>query len=657
LATPDSLPVEVFVSPDGLDEAPGSRQQPFRTLQRALHWLAGRRKEAEPDGAARDLTITVEAGRYPLDASLVIGAEHSGSANSRTILRGTGRCLFTGAREWPPVEPADEVCRSLPGVSAFQLPSAQPWLSEVGDFGFKRAIPPAPAFALSEGKALGGGRFPREGWLVATEHRFDAAPEALALRFDPALLHPLRDEPAVSVELIWSQDWNWQIGRAIGLDFDAGRIEVAVPALAAPSATGPVRAAFRNLRGDLMRQGSSWLDPRNSQLVFHSRPGAKVELCALPGHLMRLIGARHVIIEGLDFEGGLDWAIAVSESFDVEIRRCSARNLAAGGFLLQGSEFHVRDCAISGVGTTGIRLDAGNCSLLSPGESRVEDCRFTAWGGRKPIYEPAVRLLGVGSVVRNCSFSDAPHLAIECAGNDHLIEGCEFRSVVTYVDDMGAVYLNNGEDPLQRGHRVSRNLFRDIGSVRAVASAVYLDRASSGVTVSENLFFRIKGDRGSIVRAVHCNAGDDVLIERNLFVDCDTAIEIDFYLLSWGAYDLPAMRAGRSRALEKLGAGAPHAERYAALSRLTPEPISPSSINVRRNRMILSPKARGVVVVNDEASSVVLTGNEVLTKNANPPLAAMPGFSFLKAESCADLVRLIEAIGDWSTRLFGHDKT
>jgi hypothetical protein len=35
----------------------------------------------------------------------------------------------------------------------------------------------------------------------------------------------------------------------------------------------------------------------------------------------------------------------------------------------------------------------------------------------------------------------------------------------------------------------------------------------------------------------------------------------------------------------------------------------------------------------------------------------MPGFSFLKAESCADLVRLIEAIGDWSTRLFGHDKT
>jgi hypothetical protein len=67
--------MSVFVSPDGHDEATGSRNHPFATLARALDAIAKR-----PTG--QKVTVEVRGGTYYLPQTLTLNPAHSGTANS-----------------------------------------------------------------------------------------------------------------------------------------------------------------------------------------------------------------------------------------------------------------------------------------------------------------------------------------------------------------------------------------------------------------------------------------------------------------------------------------------------------------------------------------------------------------------------------------------
>ena len=65
--------------------------------------------------------------------------------------------------------------------------------------------------------------------------------------------------------------------------------------------------------------------------------------------------------------------------------------------------------------------------------------------------DPAVRLHGVGTQVTDCDISDGPHMGLAFDGNDHVIARNRFARVARDFSDMGAIYINLGEQPLMVG--------------------------------------------------------------------------------------------------------------------------------------------------------------------------------------------------------------
>ena len=59
-------------------------------------------------------------------------------------------------------------------------------------------------------------------------------------------------------------------------------------------------------------------------------------------------------------------------------------------------------------------------------------------------YFPGVAVDGVGNQVRHNLFHDAPHNAVQLAGNEHVIEFNEFHHVCLETDDVGAFRAATG---------------------------------------------------------------------------------------------------------------------------------------------------------------------------------------------------------------------
>ncbi|MBO7763142.1 MAG: hypothetical protein J6T24_10125 [Clostridia bacterium] len=109
-----SASAEIFVSPDGDDSAPGTKDAPLRTPAAALARAAGR----------GGVTVTLRGGSYATSAPLLLTEEHSGSADAPFILRAapgeqvslTGNTpLSTDRALWRVADPTtDPVAARLP---------------------------------------------------------------------------------------------------------------------------------------------------------------------------------------------------------------------------------------------------------------------------------------------------------------------------------------------------------------------------------------------------------------------------------------------------------------------------------------------------------------------------------------------------------------
>jgi hypothetical protein len=613
--TAKAEPRGVFVNPAGSDGGNGDRQHPFRSLHRAIAWIAKRRSDVPPGLGTGDLIVQLEPGIYRLKGSVMIGPEASGCATSRTVIRGAAGVVITGNEPARPRKPLRGVIGMFNKrrLTYVDVPPAEGVPLDLGTLGSMMPIPPAPPALTVAGRRLDWVRRPAVGWLRTVAPGGDDGHGRHVLKLAPS---DLAGQEALWVEAIIGFDWAWYRSRVHRLDATNGHVILDLPATGNRMLPGGDMVAFLNDRKALRRPGTCWLDPGGRRIFYlEETPGAAAELCVNPGHLVRLARARHVVIESLHFAGGLASAIEAIDCSDITIENCQAEQFSLSAFHLEGSHFTIRGCAVNDVGITAVRLLSGDAGRLIDGKSVIEGCTFKQWGRVRKVYEPAVKLHGTGTLVRGCTFTDGPHMAIEVVGNSHRIDGNEFSRVAHDIDDMGAIYFNLGEDPLQRGHVVSHNLFHDIGLDRTIASAVYVDRCSMGITVFRNIFIRICGEGSRARRAIHANGASHLKVVENLFVDCECALELEFYLTGWGKRDVAAMIKGRASALRRLSEGAAHASRYPELLQLAEEDLAFPATNQIRGNYVLAPNGGrrcGFVISGAPPGEVVAVEDNVV---------------------------------------------
>ena len=342
----------------------------------------------------------------------------------------------------------------------------------------------------------------------------------------------------VWIDGILGRDWHWTFNRARKIFPDRGIVELRygeVEGIRNDDWLHP-GVQFVNLLEEIDEAGEYYIDRADGRVFFlpplsRDSAGDRTELTWMQDPLLRISQSSNITVQGIVFEGGRSHGLEIEGASDVVVNACIIRNFGGDGIRADGRNLRIEKTSIAGTGACGIRLAGGDLKSLSSSGNAITHCKITRNAQVDKVFNPAVSLEGAGHVVRACSFSDLPHMAIEVTGNDFLIEGNTFTGTSRRFRDMGAIYANTGNNPEMRGTIIRGNLFHDIAPGGRSCGAIYLDNGSCGFTIERNAFHRVGDHEDSWAVMIH--GGGENTVRENLFVECARPVHVAYW---WNGY-------------------------------------------------------------------------------------------------------------------------
>ena len=509
------LPKVVWVSPQGRDSNPGTRQQPLATLEAA-------RDRARRAGPA-PRRIVVMAGEYFLASTLQLDARDSGltiEAEGGTATLYGGRLVAgwrpDGDRFW---------CADLPGV-------------QEGTWDFRALV--------VNGRMPERARWPASGtclhrsvfdvrWLSSVGGGWERPPtqeELTTMLYDPKDIPPTLDVRNAEVRVYHM--WDESLVGVARNDTARGALIFSTPAKSPPGAFGVKKYVIWNTREGLTRPGQWYLDRTAGRLVYWPLPGEDMARAKVVAPVLeRIMGiqgspqepAERITLRGLALQatttplkpGGFgayafDGALGIERARECVLEKMEICNVGGQGILArQVEECRITDCHVH---------HTGGCAIKADGSSTLIARNHLHHVG---VYHPSAIALSVAQsprgerqgfhLYRN-EIHDAPYSGIVGSGGNHLIEENLISRVMREMQDGGAIY-GGMRNTVLRG-----NLVRDVVKVGEGygVSAYYLDEGAEDCIVERNVSVGVE-------RPVHNHIARNLIIRDNVFlVDGDMTL-------------------------------------------------------------------------------------------------------------------------------------
>jgi hypothetical protein len=537
--------VEFFVSPQGSDAYPGTKAQPFKTLEAARDAV---RKVDHNDKIA----VWLRAGAYELGETLHLTNEDSGSAGKEVVYRawpGEEVRIVGGKRieGWRPVTDQAILNRLVPEARGKVL---QTDLKAAGltDYG---QVKNGGIELFFEDKPMTLARWPNEGFVKIVDL---VEPGTVNVRGTKGSKigkfmykgdRPKRwtEENDVWVHGYWFWDWSDERQKVESIDTEKRIISVVPPYHHYGYRIGQWFYAM-NILAELDMPGEWYLDRQTGILYFW--PPTPIEnthaVVSMLDTLVNLTNVSHVAIEGVIFEACRGTAVVMRDCTQAKIAGCVLRNVGGSAVRVDGGKKDaVASCDIYGTGSGGISLRGGDRASLTGAGHVAENNHIHDYGRWNRMYTPAISLNGVGNRAAHNLIHDAPHMAIGFGGNDHVIEFNEIHHVCMESNDAGAMYA--GRDWTMRGTVIRYNYLHDITGFRDKGCVgVYLDDMFCGTMIYGNVFYRV-------TRAAFIGGGRDCTVSNNLFVDCKPALHIDARAMGWASSHVDTTMTQRLKAM------------------------------------------------------------------------------------------------------------
>ena len=684
-----SAAAEFYVSPDGDDAHPGSRDAPFATLEAA--------RDAARNVAGQSVTVYLREGVYPRTATFRLTAQDSGQPDAPVVYRAyAGESVrFTGGAaitEFGPVTDA-AVLDLLPKGARGKVVQTDLAAQGVTDFGemkmrgFPQPILPAPLELFFNGQPMTLARWPNEGWALTGKILDPGSIPRHGDTGDRAGTFVYKDDrharwtEASDVWMFgyWCWDWADEYIRVAAIDTEKRAVT-----LAAPHHYGlkeGMRYYALNVLEELDVPGEWYLD-RNTGRLYFWPPGpigeAEVTVSLLEAPMVLMRDVSHVAFEDLTFECMRGLAIQSVGGTDNRIAGCTFRNIGDLAVLLgegageegevgllgcsvfsrsyqdtvwnrhAGTGHRIERCLMYNLGEGGVILGGGDRLSVTPGNNAVISNHIYNYSRSVTTNRPAAWIDGVGNRVAHNLIHDAPHTAVMFWGNDHLIEFNEIHDVCTETGDVGVIYT--GRDWTMQGTTIRHNYIHDVhGPGVHGAQAIYLDDQASGIMSCGNVLVNVA--RGFLI-----GGGRDNTTENNVLVDCDVTIHLDARGLGWAADNQDIML----RRLEAVPyQQPPWSARYPKLvSILDDDPGMPKGNVVRKNVFYKSGSANidghaqqhGAIdvetVFEDDPQFVDPGGGDYRLRDSSPVFERIPGFRPIPFGRIGLLEREIERQGE-----------
>jgi hypothetical protein len=538
-----SAAVTLYLAPNGNDgwsgraAVPNVEQTdgPVATLERARDAIRAMKSvDGLPDGG---VIVELAGGIYERSTAFELKHEDSGEEDAVIVYRaapGTEVRLVGGkiVAGWQPVVDAAVLDRLEPSARGKVLQADLKSLG-IADFG-NMASGGLELFFEDQPARLA--RWPNAGF-VKIRDVTEETPETSHGRtgskvgnfyYDGDRPQRWKDEQDIWLHGYWFWDWSDQYQQVESIDLERQLMRLAKPYHGYGYLPG-ARYYALNVLAELDEPGEWQLDRRSGTIYFWP-PTAIEQGRPMASALSTLVTARdvsHIRLQGLILEAVRGAAVKLEGGTNAQVVGCTIRNTGDIAVDVRGGRKNaVIGCDIYNTAGGGVSLAGGELATLAPGEHLVENNHIHHYARWKRTYTPAVAISGVGNRIRHNLFHDAPHNAVQLAGNEHLIEFNEFHHVCLETDDVGAFYM--GRDWTQRGNVVRYNYFHHLGRKGGGVGvmAVYLDDWASGTTVYGNVCYKAG-------RAVLIGGGRDNMVENNIFVDCTPSMHVDARGLGW----------------------------------------------------------------------------------------------------------------------------
>ena len=532
---------EIWVSPNGDDNAPGSQKHPVRTLSRGLEALRQNRSPEENFPSA----IHILPGRYQITESVVFNRADSGTAEFPLLIEGVNppkdyaapdneRVVFVGS------EPISGWKKSsFRGLSNV-------WEADLTGTSFDAPpgeTPPKIKNLFLNDKRLIEARYPNfepdfpyaGGYVFVPGHligKFDKSETPETPNLLPVLpedCHQWSNPSEGSVCFFDRYNYGNEIADILDVDSDSHSIKLTRSFSNAPRPSD--RFYLFGLREELDGPSEWYHDVMGRKLYLIPPSGTDFDnsvtvSAALDLIILRLDGTKHLRIRGLSFTGTNNPAIYGEKCLDVRVEE--SRFYEMGYFEESAVEFDdalrcgVIGCDLFNLGGYGISLSGGDAYTMTRSENLIEN-NYIHHTGRLNRHGFAINLNGCAGRVRNNLCHDLPRGAIIYSGAFHLFENNIFRDLNTEVEDTGATYTDGNNWIGSRGSIIRHNhVSNSVGFAFSMgywdfhrfAYGFYLDENCGGVDVYNNLIEECS--QGSL----HLHDGRDNHIYNNIIINC-----------------------------------------------------------------------------------------------------------------------------------------
>jgi len=553
--------MELFVALDGSDGNPGTKAEPFGTLEKAREEIRTLKREGRlPAGGA---VVSLREGVYYRDSTFRLTEEDSGGESAPIVYRAfpDEKVSFNGGKEVSGFKRVDD-----PEILARLDESARDHVlvADLAAHGITNIVHECPeGFPIKtekmmsfcfNGEQMTLARWPNDNFTLTAE--MEEAEDHIVYDGDRPQRWAKEDD--VWLYGYWYTNWRDHYQQALSIDAEQRKIALRKPHPG--SGYFSKRRFFAlNILAELDAPGEWYVDKKAGKLYFwppDSVDAGTAVIAVMQDPLVLLESASHILLEGLTFECSRGNAVVIRGGCENVVAGCEVRNVNGDAIVIRGGLRNgVQSCDIHHVGAGAIVLNAGDRKTLEPGECYADNNHICHYARLAHTYRSAVQLGGVGNRVSHNLIHDAPHEAVEVGGNEHSVEFNEMHHVVLETDDAGAVYM--GRDVTERGNVFRYNYVHHLGGFAGIdwreateddsaqcpsdtssggfrsshageLNAFYFDDIASGSVIFGNVFY-LAG------RGTRIAGGSDCLVDNNIYVECNPSVEITGQGLTWSS--------------------------------------------------------------------------------------------------------------------------
>ena len=657
----------LYVAPGGDDTAAGTIDAPLATLEGARDRIRQLRTDTGlPDG----MTVFLREGEYDRSTSFTLGKEDSGTAEHPIVYRSYPgeTATLTGGRELPrddftavtDTAVTDRIIETSARDKVLEVDLKALGLTDYGQLsrhGYWKAndvslTPPMELYIAGQGMTLA--RWPNADAATPTVQmgdiidpgptRKDADLQDRGGTFTYTYDRPKHWTAADDIWLdgIFGYSWEWSYNKIEKIDTEAKTITLRYGEM-----SGIMKSWFpdfhfaQNLLEELDAPGEYYIDRDAGKLylvpnaAFASGQG-DVTVTTLAEPMLRTDDTSYVTFDDLVLEYGRATAAVILGGSNVQITHSDIRNFTDGGVLINspgrytydgipvnrgGRDHAVTDSKLTHVGGVGVVLQGGDKTTLAPGRNRVENSEIADFAYYHKAYNPGVMFDGVGNIARDNEIHDAPHPGIIVHGNDHLFERNEVYDVCKLFHDLGAVYMNSGMTPQQRGHVFRENYFHDIGVGMAGVEGIYADNFTWDLTIEKNVFVNLGNS------AIKSGSADYIEATNNVFVDA--FVPYDNYEQWMGDQEGNVVDRAYMPEWERVFEenndfiGTPYLEKYPELGHFFEDNHYYPDHSTFAKNVVWNPNRKPIAGLNDQGAK---DGKNLLNYGVNMVATADPGF-------------------------------